>query len=149
MKKLLFILKEIVLYIWQLPQNLVGLFLVLWYKREEVYHKLNGRTFYYTTEMPSGISLGNYIIMNRQDKEDGMRHEYGHSIDSRRWGPLYLLVIGLPSLCGNIYDRIAHKNWKYSDSCEWYYNQPWEKSADKNGGVDRAAYIARLRRLGY
>ena len=140
---------EIVFYIWQLPQNLVALILLLIYQREKVYHKLNGRTFYFTTEMPSGISLGNYIIMNRQDKEDGMRHEYGHSIDSRRWGPLYLIVIGLPSLCGNIYDRIAHKNWKYSDSCEWYYNQPWEKSADKNGKVDRKAYIERLRKMGY
>lgn len=142
-------LKEILLYIWQFPQNLVALVLLLVYQREKVYHKLNGRTFYFTTEMPSGISLGNYIIMNRQDKEDGMRHEYGHSIDSRRWGPLYLIVIGLPSLLGNIYDRIFHKNWKYSDSCEWYYNQPWEKSADKNGKVDRKTYIENLRKRGY
>lgn len=141
--------KETLLWIWQLPQNLAGLFMLLWYKHEKVYHRLNGRTFYYTTEMPSGISLGNYIIMNREDKEDGMRHEYGHSIDSRRWGWLYLLIIGLPSLLGNIYDRIFHKKWKYSDSCEWYYNQPWEKSADKNGGVDRKAYIDALRRKGY
>lgn len=141
-------LKEIILYIWQLPQNLVGLFLLFWYKREKVYHRLNGRTFYYTTEMPSGISLGNYIIMNRQDREDGMRHEYGHTISSRRWGPLYLIVIGLPSLLGNIYDRIFHKNWKYSDSCEWYYNQPWEKWADRNGGVDRPLYIDSLRKRG-
>lgn len=141
--------KECLLWIWQLPQNLAGLFMLLWYKYEKVYHRLNGRIFYYTTEMPSGISLGNYIIMNREDKEDGMRHEYGHSIDSRRWGWLYLLIIGLPSLLGNIYDRIFHKKWKYSDSCEWYYNQPWEKSADKNGGVDRKAYIDALRRKGY
>ena len=140
---------EIVLYIWQLPQNLVGLFLLLIYGKEKIYHKLNGRTFYYTPEMPSGISLGNYIIMKREDWAEGMWHEYGHSIDSRRWGPLYLIVIGLPSLCGNIYDRIAHKNWKYSDSMEWYYNQPWEKSADKNGNVDRKAYIEKYRKMGY
>lgn len=140
--------KEILLYIWQLPQNLIGLFLLLIYQKEKVYHRLNGRTFYFTKEMPSGISLGNYIIMNKEDKEDGMRHEYGHSVDSRRWGPLYLLVIGLPSILGNIYDSIFHKNWKFSDSCEWYYNQPWEKSADKNGGVDRAAYIENLRKQG-
>ena len=104
-------IKEILFYIWQLPQNLVGLFLLLVYQKEKVYHRLNGRTFYFTKEMPSGISLGNYIIMNREDKEDGMRHEYGHTIDSRKWGPLYLLVIGLPSILGNIYDRIFHKKW--------------------------------------
>ena len=142
-------MREILLWIWQLPQNLLGLILLLFYKREKVYHKLNGRTFYYTLEMSSGISLGNYIIMNREDREDGMRHEYGHSVDSRRQGPFYLLITGLPSLLGNIYDRIFHKKWKYSDSSEWYYNQPWEKSADKNGGVDRKAYINRLRKMGY
>lgn len=141
--------KEFILWIWQLPQNLLGLVMILCYKREKVYHRLNGRIFYYTDEMPSGISLGNYIIMNREDKEDGMRHEYGHTVDSRRWGPLYLLVIGLPSLCGNIYDRLFHSKWKYSDSCEWYYNQLWEKSADKNGGVDRKSYIKHMREMGY
>ena len=124
-------MKEVLLYIWQLPQNLLGLILLLFYKREKVYHRLNGRTFYFTSEMPSGISLGNYIIMNRQDREDGMRHEYGHTIQSRYLGWLYLLVIGLPSLCGNIWDRIFCKGDR------WYYNQPWEKWADRLGGVER------------
>lgn len=128
---------RVLLYIWQLPQNLLGLLLLLIYKREKEYHRLNGRTFYYTSEMRSGISLGDYIIMHREDKEDGMRHEYGHTIQSRYLGPLYLLVIGLPSLCGNIYDSIAHKHWPYEKSCRWYYNQPWEKWADKLGRVKR------------
>ena len=143
------ILKEIVLWIWQFPQNLLGLLLLLFYIHDKKYYQLNGRNFYYTTEMPSGISLGNYIILKYENYEESMKHEYGHSVDSRRWGPLYLLVIGLPSLIGNIYDRIAHRNWKYSDSCEWYYNQPWEKSADKNGKDDRKAYIEKYRKLGY
>ena len=132
---------ELILWIWQLPQNLLGVFLLLWYKREKIYHKLNGRLFYFTNEMPSGISLGNYIIMNRDDKEDGMKHEYGHSIQSRILGPLYLIVIGLPSLLGNIYDSVFHKRWKWSDSCRWYYNQPWEKWADELGRVDREGYL--------
>lgn len=143
------VIKEILLYIWQLPQNILGLCLLLFYSTEKTYHKLNGRIFYFTPEMSSGISLGNYIIMKKEDWGVGMCHEYGHSIDSRRLGPLYLILIGLPSLLGNIYDRIFHKNWKYSDSCEWYYNQPWEKSADNNGGVDRKTYIENLRKRGY
>ena len=130
-------MKEILLYLWQLPQNLLGLLLLLWYKREKVYHRLNGRIFYYTDEMPSGISLGNYIIMNREDREDGMRHEYGHSIQSRILGPLYLLIIGIPSACGNLYDRLFHKKWPWPQQMKWYYNQPWEKWADKLGNVKR------------
>lgn len=140
---------EILLYIWQLPQNIAGLIMLLIYRIEKKYLKLNGRTFYYTPEMISGISLGNYIIIKKEDWGVDMRHEYGHSVDSRKFGPLYLIVIGLPSLLGNIYDKIFHKNWKYSDSCEWYYNQPWEKSADKNGGVNRKKYIEDLRKRGY
>lgn len=138
------IMKEILFYIWQLPQNLLGLILLLIYQKEKVYHKLNCRTFYYTTEMPSGISLGNYIIMNREDKEDGMKHEYGHTIQSRYLGWFYLIVIGLPSLLGNIYDRLFHtksRGWTDKESYTWYYNQPWEKWADKLGKVDRQHYI--------
>lgn len=133
-------MKEVLMYVWQLPQNLLALILLLWYRREKVYHRLNGRTFYFTDEMDSGISLGNYIIMNREDKEDGMRHEYGHSVQSRCLGPLYLLAIGLPSLLGNIYDRIFHtedRGWDYKRSCEWYYSQPWERWADILGRVRR------------
>ena len=128
---------ELLLFVWQLPQNLLGLILLLIYKHEKVYHKLNGRTFYYTDEMPSGISLGNYIIMNREDKRDGMKHEYGHSIQSRILGPIYLIIVGLPSLIGNIYDEIAHRHWPYEKSYKWYYNQPLEKWADKLGHVNR------------
>lgn len=87
--------------------------------------------------------------MNREDQEDGMRHEYGHTIQSRYLGPLYLLVIGLPSILGNIWDRINHKTWMYSKSCQWYYNQPWEKWADLLGRVDRNAYIKQLKEWGY
>jgi len=132
------ILKEIVLWIWQAPQNMLGLFLIMYYQHEKEYHRFNGRTFYYTTEMPSGISLGNYIIMNREDREDGMKHEYGHTIQSRILGPLYLLIIGLPSGTYNIIDRlIVEPKLGWERSCEIYYNMPWEHWADKLGSVER------------
>lgn len=131
-------MKEILLYIWQLPQNLLGLALLGWYKHEKEYHRLNGRTFYYTTEMSSGISLGNYIIMNREDREDGMKHEYGHTIQSRWLGWFYLLIIGLPSLTWNIIDRlIVEKIVGWKRSMKIYYSMPWEHWADKLGGVKR------------
>lgn len=131
-------MKETLLYIWQLPQNFLGLALLAFYKREKVYHRLNGRTFYYTDEMPSGISLGNYIIMNREDREDGMRHEYGHTIQSRWLGWFYLLIIGLPSGLYNLIDRYIIKpriGWEASYTL--YYKMPWEAWADKLGGVTR------------
>lgn len=131
-------MKETLLYIWQLPQNLLGLILLLFYKHEKEYHRLNGRIFYYTDEMRSGISLGNYIIMNREDKGDGMKHEYGHSIQSMYLGPFYLLVIGLPSILWNIIDAIiVTPIIGYEKSYKIYYSMPWEAWADKLGNVKR------------
>lgn len=142
------LLLEIFFYIWQLPQNLLGLIFLLFYTDEKCFCKVDGRRFYYTPKMPSGISLGNYIILNHEDTKEMFYHEYGHSVDSRIWGPLYLLVIGLPSALGNLYSRKYYRTWKYSDYCEWYYNQPWEKSADRKGGVDRKTFIEILRKGG-
>ena len=131
-------MKSALIYIWQLPQNLLGLALLHYYKHEEMYHRLNGRTFYFTTEMSSGISLGDYIIMNREDKEDGMKHEYGHSIQSRILGPLYLLIIGLPSGIWNIIDsKIIVPMIGYEKSYKLYYSTPWEHWADILGRVKR------------
>ena len=129
--------KEILLWVWQVLQNILGLILLLFYKHEKLYLSINGRRFYSTQEMPSGISLGNYIILGKMDSGIDMKHEYGHSIQSRYLGPLYLLIIGLPSACGNLWDRWFHKKWYWEDREKWYYNLPWEKWADKLGGVKR------------
>ena len=129
---------ETILWLWQLPQNLLGLLLLFYYSHEKEYYKLNRRRFYFTDEMKSGISLGNYIIMNREDNEDGMKHEYGHSIQSRILGPLYLVIIGIPSGLYNLIDQlIVEKAVGLERSIILYYNMPWEKWADKLGGVNR------------
>ena len=132
-------MKNFLLYIWQLPQNLLGLILLLFYHTVRFIEK-DGVVFYLSGQMPSGISLGRYIILDTTFNETDMGHEYGHSIQSRYLGPFYLLIIGIPSIVGNIYDRIFHTpkyGWSWKDSCKWYYSQPWEKWADKLGDVER------------
>ena len=127
-------MKAILLYIWQLPQNLLGLILrLIWKPEKEMIYK--GVKYSFTQSFPSGISLGEYVILKRYPFNkytwNSVKHEYGHTRQSVRYGWFYLLVIGLPSLLGNIYDRIFKKG------SVWYYNQPWEKGADKLGGVER------------
>lgn len=128
------------LWIWQLPQNLLGLILRLFYKTEKtlVY---KGKTIRICSTFPGGVSLADTIFLKRyphdQESWNDVKHEYGHSIQSKYLGCFYLLVIGIPSGLGNLWDRYAHKDWSYADSYNWYYNQPWEKWADKLGGVDR------------
>ena len=50
-----------------------------------------------------GISLGNYIIIDLDaDYEDwAIGHEQGHQKQSQMVGWLYLVLFGLPSICGN------------------------------------------------
>ena len=79
-----------------------------------------------------GISLGNTIIVYQED-ENVVKHEYGHQIQSMYLGPLYLIVIGLPSIiwAGLIYGHIVPRkpNGYYK-----FYTESW---ADKLGGVIR------------
>jgi len=131
-------IKEILLYIWQLPQNILGLLLLLWYKIVDGkklvhYTDYNGIQYWATPSMPSGISLGKYVIFFYQyhSYTDSFKHEYGHTKQSKKIGWFYLPIIGLPSLCGNILDRIFDLGYKF------YYSQPWEAWADKEGGVKR------------
>jgi len=141
-------MKEVLLYIWQLPQHLLGLLLIRLLKAEKKEWEHEGKTILFWEFAPkgwfsrliSGCSLGRYIIMLRRNSyEEDIPHEHGHSVQSVRWGPLYLPVIGLPSALGNnLWDRLAHKSWPAGKRQEWYYSRWPEKQADTLGGVTRS-----------
>lgn len=132
MKKLLNILKEAALYIWQLPQNIVGLLVRLIYKGE-VKHTIAGIDFWYCNSFPGGISLGNMVMIGSK-YELTVKHEYGHQIQSKILGPLYLFVIGIPSITWAwIYPC---KRFPYTKN--GYYRFYTEKWADKLGGITRS-----------
>lgn len=125
-------MKNFLLYLWQLPQNLLGLFLVLLFDAEP--EICFGRKVYlvydYNEDLCLGISLGNYILYERGDEtEEDIKHEHGHQIQSLILGPLYLIVIGLPSLIWAAFRSSSSKKSYYS-----FYTEKW---ADKLGGVER------------
>lgn len=128
-------MKKFLMYLWQLPQNILGLLVIVFSKGKYEY-SIEGKDIY-STDCNFGVSLGKYIITDNFGWGDTAKHEYGHCLQSEKLGWLYLIVIGLPSALGNLYDRIAHRSWKYKDSIAWYYKQPWEAWADKLGGVKR------------
>lgn len=118
-------MKNFLLYIWELPQNVLGLLFLLFIKGEKK-HEVGGISFYYAKNFNGGISLGKYIIScNKSEKY--IRHEYGHSMQSRYLGWMYLLIIGIPS----IINAMVCKDGKR------YYHFYTEKWADKIGGVKR------------
>ena len=130
-------LKEILLYIWQLPQNLLGLIMMLFMIPYTSKEKYKGITYVVSKKMPSGISLGNYVILSESYKDKKINHktwnhEWGHTRDSRMFGPLYLIAIGLPSLIWAwMYGSIIPRTYN------GYYKFYTEKRADRLGGVNR------------
>ena len=128
-----YIMKNVLLWIWQFPQNLFGMILRIIIDCER-----DCDVWLFSSNYISSFSLGNYIFVNRkQNTETTRKHEKGHQLQSRYLGLLYLLAIGLPSLYGNMQDRIFHKDWARVKRIKWYYSQPWEKLADRLGNVNR------------
>ena len=121
---------KVLRYIWELPQNLLGLLLRVIYKGTD--SEYEGAVVRRSLKMLGGISLGRYIIVSQFASERTVMHEYGHCLQSRRLGWLYLLVIGLPSIIwAGLYGSVVKstKNGYY----RWYT----EKWADRLGGVER------------
>ena len=89
-------------YIWQLPQNLLGML----YKdciSDDIITRVNcDATDYecYLTRNGGGVTLGRYIFVNQnyKDLSNVILHERGHVKQSRILGPLYLIIIGIPSI---------------------------------------------------
>lgn len=122
--------KQIILWIWQFPQNLVGLLLLL-ILQGETKHKLKTIRFYYLKTFPGGITLGEYIIVGTKQNLV-VRHEFGHVLQSRYLGPLYLIVIGLASIIHAGFNNIIGCCEKHN---EGYYHFWTEKWANKLGNV--------------
>lgn len=96
MKRFLFVFVQ---WTYALPQTLAGLFVLLYFhfirKSPVSRHRLAVRCGWPRRD---GLSLGMFIF-TAEDVSPAIRdHEYGHSLQSLILGPLYLPVIGLPSL---------------------------------------------------
>jgi hypothetical protein len=130
--------KTVLLWLWQAPQHLAAL--MLWgvlrlFKRlaKPYASPLHPNEIIVVWVSHFGLSLGEYIFVGIKDIEGKtIQHETGHTLQSRKLGPLYLPIVGLPSVCRNIYDRVAHKG------SAWYYGGWPENDADKRAGVVRA-----------
>lgn len=96
---------EVLKYIWQLPQNLCGLFYLLINKNNRVSKVQNdlakelGASVHLQVAR-GGVTLGRYIFIWKDETKlvEVIKHECGHVKQSLILGPLYLLVIGIPSI---------------------------------------------------
>lgn len=128
-------MKKVLLTIWQLPQVLVGLFLLTLYKKSsKVIYKDDYETIY-SCNIAGGMSLGTIILINKyMCTKDTIAHERGHAKQSRILGPLYLIIIGIPSL---IHAWVNNIIGCCDNQPAGYYHFYTEKWADKLGKVKR------------
>lgn len=128
---------------WELPQTLIGALLLLFLKEKPL------RIIYYADQkvylydrFNGGISLGYYTHLDWNAKDHNnntiseglkrsIKHEAkGHGTQSKWLGPLYLLVIGLPSVIHCAIHNICGRKWDY-------YLFYTERSADRIAGIER------------
>lgn len=98
-------MKKVLNYIWQLPQNICG---IMWkkIKKNSIIAKVGNSIAdsldaeVYLMKAGGGVTLGKYIFISQtyQDQTNVIKHECGHVKQSKILGPLYLLIVGIPSL---------------------------------------------------
>ncbi len=135
---------DLALFVWELPQNLLGAFILWRLNRRGAVVEIvpeRHRLFVHTT---TAVSLGRFIFWYRDDDNPvfditavNRDHEYGHSVQSRLLGPLYLPVIGLPSYLRTVYARWYYR--RYGAKWKGYYRGFPERWADRIAGVDSHA----------
>lgn len=127
MKLIMKYIRNLILFIWQLPQHIVALiyfgYLVMMCKDLGVDSRYK-QAIVIPCVMRGAVTLGNYVFvgLNSEYKET-VKHELGHTIQSKILGPLYLIVIGIPSItyCGlrRLFPSLRKKNY-YN-----FYTEKW------------------------
>ena len=130
-------IKKFIQATWEFPQNIAGCIVRKIYKATPytAYKDAN----VYSWDVNSGMSLGKYIFVPYKNEDYAtpavqryIKHEYGHTMQSKYLGWFYLLVIGLLSAVWNkCFQSYRDKTGKS------YYSFFTERWADKLGGVER------------
>lgn len=111
------------LLVWQLPQNIIGLLFMIVFVFTGKIRKIESTkwsTAYEAETMSGGISLGIFCFVSKIGamRPASIAHELkGHTWDSRLMGPLYLFIVGIPSLL----NAACHFTECYYD----FYTERW------------------------
>lgn len=116
-----------ILCIWQLPQLIVGLLMWPFLGKKRLVADRHFNFCWEGEDMSGGISLGPiaYVSPTSAKRQEVIAHETdGHTVDSKIFGPLYLFVIGIPSILNAMFDFT-----------ECYYDFYPERWANKHAGL--------------
>jgi hypothetical protein len=128
------------LFIWELPQILLGIVVFAVINSRQKIIKIEQEAHHFIIETPNiGVSLGWIVFWTTQGNRfshlnnDCRMHEFGHALQSAILGPLYLIIVGIPSISRVLYSKWYYK--KYGYSWKNYFNGFPENWADRLGGV--------------
>lgn len=116
-------------WVWQFPQNMLAVCL------EGILGGLATRAFKITDKkitcqvifcylFKNALTLGNYIFISNEASVESKAHSFEHARQSYILGPLYLIVIGIPSMLYNIVYTVGNKlgfKWDYYK----FYTEHW------------------------
>ena len=125
-------------FTWSIIQNLIGLAIFLFCKFVLKFPTItfnNAKVVEWNNQYGS-VSLGSFIFVTDIDDLELVSHERGHTTQGMILGPLFLLIIGLPSViwaaCFAEYRRKSGKTY-YE-----FYTESW---ANKIAGLDKRGYF--------
>lgn len=117
--KLLTYIVNFFLLIWMLPQTLTSLIGLAIFRNGEWYYNEDAKILVYKVNKghlfgTACFSSGPIIFVTPECSENTIKHETGHSVQSLMFGPLFHIVVSLPSIVRFWIKRLCNK------SHEWY-----------------------------
>ena len=139
--KSIILLSTLIQWTWGLPQNLLGfiIFLICIRKKHERF-RTSIVTFW---NRPDSLSCGMFVFLTTtkpvgyteaidvKNKRDILLHEYGHTVQSLILGPLFLVVVGIPSFIWAalpVFDRLRERKGL---SYYGFYCEKWATNLGK------------------
>lgn len=122
------------MFLLEFPQNVMGYLAFVYYTRvkKQAFYPYKDAYIIHVKGRWGAISLSRYIFCDDHYFESTMvKHEYGHTLQSKKLWLLYLPIIGLPSLIWNKFFRSYRRRNRIS-----YYDFYTESWANELGGFD-------------
>lgn len=123
MKKFFYRLAQ---WTWGLPQTLAGFAAFLIYRKQP--HREYRSAIVTRWNRRGSVALGMYIFLSRDAAQDVLVHEYGHTIQSLILGPLFLILVGLPSLLWAELPMLQKRRRAKRRSYYAFYTERWANS---------------------
>lgn len=110
--------KFIVKLFWELPSNLVAVLLFFFLGVDRFTFNKEKGICIVEMSYQGGLTLGCFIFVSKECYHL-LPHEYGHVRQGWVTGPLYLLIIGIPSLIWCMIYKMTGKPY------DWFYTERW------------------------